>query len=196
MRVIGITGGVGAGKSYVARLLETEFGAVMISTDLVARQMMERGQDCWKQVVEAFGTGILEPDGEINRKKLAGIIFQDSGKRLLLNSIVHPAVKEAVKHQISEADARLVAVESALLVEDRYDQICDELWYVYAPEEERIRRLMTERGYSREKCRDMMKSQLSEAEFRAACQVVIDNGKDDSQIKEQLEHYLKNKEAE
>lgn len=181
MRVIGITGGVGCGKSTVLGLLKEHFNAYIIMADAVAHQLMEPGQAGYQQTVEMFGSGILQENGAIDRKKLADIVFQNPNKRIVLNSIIHPLVKKEIVNTITnlriEGKYAYVFVEAALLIEDHYNVICDELWYIYAPQKLRCKRLMDSRGYSQEKIDSIMRSQLSESEFRQACSQVIDNGK-------------------
>ena len=128
MKVIGITGGVGSGKSEVLKLLEQEYHAVVVQLDEVAKSLQKKGTVCWKQIVEVFGTEILDEEGELDRKKLARIVFQDPEKLEQLNAIVHPAVREYIlcdmkaKHQ---EDVKLYVLEAALLLEAGYAEICE-----------------------------------------------------------------------
>ncbi|MDO4326172.1 MAG: dephospho-CoA kinase [bacterium] len=186
-RVIGITGGIGAGKSEVLSLLQTRFGAEVILADEVAHELMEPGQAAYQEIVRQFGTAFLQENGRIDRKAFAALLFQTEGMRERVNAIVHPLVKLEIRRRVKASDAQLVAVEAALLIEEKYGgDICEELWYVYTSREVRIRRLMAGRGYTREKCEQIMASQLSEEEFLANCQRVLRN--DGSQ--EELEQTL------
>lgn len=182
LKIIGITGGVGSGKSTVLNFLEEEYGAVIIMADEVGRKVMEAGTECFEDIVEAFGQEVIADNGELDRGLLASRIFNDSSERELLDSIVHPAVKKDICREIEELKSKgkdcLVVIEAALLIEDNYDKICDELWFVYAPKEHRIKRLKESRGYSRKKSLSIMNNQLSSWEMRRACQVTIDNSKD------------------
>lgn len=175
MRTIGVTGGVGAGKSQVLGLLREHFGAELILADEVAHELMEPGGESYRQVVGRFGEGILLPSGQIDRKALAEIIFHSEKERLAVNAIVHPLVKAEIRRRIAASNCELAAVEAALLLEDHYDEFLDEIWYVYAPEEERIRRLMESRGYTRQKAKSIMDSQMGDEQFRRRCHRVIDN---------------------
>jgi dephospho-CoA kinase len=188
-KILGITGGVGCGKSTVLDFLEQEYQAQVIQADLVARQLMEPGQAVFQKVVEQFGEDILT-DGQINRPLLGQIVFQNEEKRILLNSLTHPAVKEEILRQIQESKAHLVVIEAALLLEDHYDAICDEIWYIYASEPVRMERLMASRGYTKERCLDMFRSQLSENRFRSQCQRVIDNNGDMEKTRKQIRDAL------
>jgi dephospho-CoA kinase len=188
-KILGITGGVGCGKSTVLDFLEQEYQAQVIQADLVARQLMEPGQAVFQKVVEQFGEDILT-DGQINRPLLGQIVFQNEEKRILLNSLTHPAVKEEILRQIQESKAHLVVIEAALLLEDHYDAICDEIWYIYASEPVRMERLMASRGYTKERCLDMFRSQLPENRFRSQCQRVIDNNGDMEKTRKQIRDAL------
>ncbi len=106
MKVIGITGGVGSGKSAVLKLLEEEYHAVVVQLDEVAKALQRKGTPCWKAIVEAFGREILDENEELDRKKLAQIVFQSSEKLEQLNGIVHPAVKQQVLLDIEEKEKR------------------------------------------------------------------------------------------
>lgn len=177
--VIGITGGVGAGKSQVLALLEQEFHAALLVADTIGHQVMEPGHRCYEWIIEEFGTDILTEEKAIDRKKLSAIVFSDEVRLKKLNSIIHPAVKEYIRSEISrihkEQPSRIIVIEAALLIEDHYDEICDEIWYIYASEDIRRKRLKESRGYSDEKIDSIMKNQLSEAEFRQNCQKIINN---------------------
>jgi len=172
--ILGITGGVGCGKSAVLDMLEKEYGAYVIQADIVAHELMTPGQASYQAIVEHFGQVILAEDGSIDRKALGAIVFSDEEKLTLLNSLTHPAVKEEIRRRISERRCFIV-IEAALLLEDHYDEICDEIWYIYADKEVRFERLAASRGYTREKSQSMMDNQMSEEELRRRCQAVIDN---------------------
>lgn len=175
MRTIGITGGVGAGKSQVLALMKEHFEADVILADEVAHELMEPGGRSFEGIKSRYGQRLLLPSGQIDKKALADIIFQDEKERLAVNAIVHPLVKEEIKNRISNSTRELVVVEAALLLDDHYDEFLDEIWYVYAPEEERIARLIKSRSYTRQKALGIIASQKSDEEFRQRCSVVIDN---------------------
>jgi dephospho-CoA kinase len=194
MRVIGITGGVGAGKSTVLALLEKNFNAYILMADDIAKQTYEPGQDGYGQIVEMFGEDILSDDKTIDRAKLADIVFENNNKRIVLNSIVHPLVKKKVIEEIAKKRAEekydYIFLEAALLIEDHYDVICDEIWYIDVPEEMRRERLRTSRGYSDEKIDGIFKSQLDREAFEKYCSHTIDNSKDINFTLRQLEKLL------
>lgn len=178
MRIIGITGGVGSGKSRVLSYMEERFGAVICQADHVAWKLQEPGQGCYKEIVEYFGNEILNEDGTINRRKLGQIVFDDNEQLMILNGIMHPAVKQSIVDTIQlekEKGTAYFVLEAALLLEDGYKQICDELWYIYTDERTRRLRLKESREYSDEKIDAIMASQLPEKTFHEQCQIVIDN---------------------
>ena len=131
MKIIGITGGVGAGKTQILEYLSDKYGASVCQTDKVAKKLQKKGGICYDPIVEHFGTEILDEKGELDRKKLSDIVFGDPKELNVLNEIVHPAVKEEVNKKIKKEERKntnLLIVESAVLVEDHYNEICDELW--------------------------------------------------------------------
>lgn len=184
--VIGITGGVGAGKSQVLTLLREHFGAEVILADEVGRELMEPDGSCFQPVVELFGPEVVKADGTLDRQMIAGIVFRDKEKLDRLNGIIHPAVKTEIVRRCEKSGAEWIAVEAALLLEAHYEDICGEVWYIYADEETRRKRLRESRGYTDERIDGVMGNQLSEAEFRVRCQRVIDNSKSIDWTKEQI----------
>ena len=180
MRFIGITGGVGAGKSAILAHLASKPGIRVMLADEIAHDLMQPGTECFQKLKEKFaGEDIYQPDGSLDRAQLATVIFSDDRKREELNAIVHPAVREYVLQQ-KEAEERagklfLLVLEAALLIEEHYDEICDELWDIYTSEKNRRERLRENRGYSDEKIDGIFASQLTEEEYRRHCVKVIDN---------------------
>lgn len=180
MKFIGITGGVGAGKSKILDYLASKPAVRVMLADEIAHDLMKTGTDCYKKLYECFGNeDIYCEDGNFDRPKLAAVIFADDAKRERLNGIVHPAVKEYVKQQLDEERSagalKLLVLEAALLIEEHYDEICDELWYIDTSRENRRARLKASRGYSDAKVDQIFASQLSEVAYRRHCSVVIDN---------------------
>ena len=179
MKIIGITGGVGAGKSHILDYILRNYKARIIKTDEAAELLRKPGHRCYERIVELLGDTILNEDGTINRNKMAELIFSDQKKLEEINKIIHPEVNryvaEEIKKEQENKEKDYFFIESALLIENHYDEICDELWYIYSSESVRIQRLRESRAYSDEKIRDMMSKQLSEAVFREKCDRVIDN---------------------
>lgn len=185
MKVIGITGGVGAGKSRVLAILQEEYDARLIQADEVAKDLEEPGQPGYEGLLAVFGSSLLAEDQTIDRQRLAELIFHDPQALKQVNDVIHPLTWEAIKAQIDSSDADLIAVEAALF-NRQSREICTELWYVAASVENRIRRLMENRGYDREKCLRIMASQPSHEEFLALADRVIDNNKTPADVRRQI----------
>lgn len=193
MKVIGLTGGVGSGKSTVTEILES-MGYPAVQTDAIGKELMRPGEAGYRGIISFFGDCILKADGTIDRNRLAEVIFNEPRKKVVVESIIHPLVKRQVINAVTEARIRgetdYYFVESALLYEDHYESVCDEFWYVYAPEAVRRRRLKASRGYSDVKIDSILKSQLSDEQFRSICTQVIDNSGNPEKTKGCLEKLL------
>ncbi len=219
MKFIGITGGVGAGKSAILSYLANKPKTKVMLADEIAHDLMEPGTDCYNQIVETFvgedifdvseldeafrtaeGVSLINENPPFHRGKLAQVIFSDDKKREQMNAIVHPAVKAYVRkvyeEELAANELDLLVLEAALLIEEEYDEICDELWYIYTNEENRRARLKESRGYSDEKIDSIFASQLSEEEFRSATQVTIDNNGGLEETYQQIENALRSKHME
>lgn len=197
MKVIGITGGIGAGKTQVMNYIKSHISCRIIFADDVAHMVKEPGTKCHEALVDLLGDNVLEKDGSINKCKMAAMIFADEELLEKINALIHPAVREYVTHAIWEEEqadkVKLVFVEAALLIESGYLDICDEIWYIYAREDVRRQRLMSLRGYDMTKIDQIMRSQKPDEYYRKYCKVVIDNSGDMKvtykQIKAKLEEY-------
>jgi dephospho-CoA kinase len=175
--LVGLTGGIGAGKSTVAELL-TERGAVVIDSDLLARRVVEPGQPALAALVERFGEGILAADGTLDRAGLAKVAFADDESRQALESITHPAIGELFLQAMSEAPADGIVVNDVpLLVESGQasNRGYAAVIVVEAPREVRLDRLV-ERGLTREDAAARMEAQATDGERRAVATHVLDNG--------------------
>ncbi|GFI22283.1 dephospho-CoA kinase [Lachnospiraceae bacterium] len=182
MKIIGITGGVGAGKTKVLSYIEEQFSCRVIRADEAAHKLYEPGQMCYQKLVALLGQEILNADNTIDKLKMATAIFGDNALLVQVNYIVHPEVKKYILEQIAFERERGVVdyffIEAALLIEEHYDQIVDEMWYIHSDVAVRQKRLAKSRQYSAQKTTEIMKGQLSEEEFRKYCQVVITNNGD------------------
>lgn len=195
MKILGITGGVGAGKSTILQYLKEQYQVRVIELDRAAHLLMEPGGSCYRPLTEQFGKEILDFDGRIDRKKLYEKTFARQTGIADLNHIVHPRVKEYIRQEIQKeagSGRPFLVLEAALLLEDHYEEICDEIWYVSVNEAVRSRRLISSRNYSEEKIAQILSNQKTDAQFRAACQFVIDNSSDSLEITyEQIDKGLK-----
>ena len=194
MKVYGITGGAGTGKSEVIKMLQQNFGGCVIMSDEVARELMQKGNISYQLIVEYFGRDILMDDGEIDRKKLADHVFNNKEALEKLNSMTHPYVQDEIRKLIAEAEAsgecRFVALESAILLECGYEDICDEFWYVYTKPEIRRQRMKETRNYSDEKVDSVMRNQQPDEAFFEQCSFVIKNNTTLSDVYAQLKEKL------
>ena len=174
MMVLGLTGGVGAGKSRILELFSHDYGAQVIQADLVARKLEDPGQPGLTGLVSLFGAGILQKDGTLDRKGFADRIFGNPEALKRVNALIHPLTWNEIKRQIRESSEELIVVEAALF-DERSREVCQYLLYVDTQDEIRIQRLMENRGYSREKCLDIMKNQADRSRFEELADFVIDN---------------------
>lgn len=189
MKVIGLTGGVGSGKSTILKYLEQQYRAEVIEADQVAKALEEPGQPGYDGLIEALGDEILDDAGRIDKRRLAALIFAREDVRLVVNAIIHPLTWQAVREQIRRSQAPLVVVETAL-PNQKKDDIYDELWYVYTSKEIRIERLISSRGYTADKARAIIASQPSDAEYRAIADYVIDNNGRPDEVTTQIDAKL------
>jgi dephospho-CoA kinase len=178
VKIIGITGGIGSGKSAASEILG-ELGAVVIDADRVGHETYQPGTAGWDRVVAQFGRGVIAADGTIDRKHLGAIVFADSTQLARLNAIVHPLIRDAVAARIaavrSAARAPAVVVEAALLVEAKWDTLVDEVWLLTAGRAAVEERLLAQRGLDANAIAVRLRAQLADDERSAHADVVIDN---------------------
>ena len=194
MITIGITGGVGAGKSTVLDFLEQEYQAYVMKADEIGHLVMEPGQSCYKPVIALFGKQIIKNDKTIDRRLVSDVVFSHPDMLEKLNHIIHPAVKEYICRQLAlkkEEGQRICVVEAALLLEDHYEEFCDTVWYIHTDSEIRIRRLMESRGYTREKSMSIIASQAPEEFFRTHTDYVVTNNTDLEDTWQQIREGIK-----
>lgn len=194
MMTIGITGGVGAGKSQILSYIEEHYNSKVIRADEVAHLLEEPGHECHDRIVALLGSDVLQEDGSIDKKKMAAVIFNDKEKLAGINAIIHPEVKKYIIKQIEkEKKAEIIDflfIEAALLIEEHYDEIVDEMWYIHTDIEIRSKRLAQSRQYSAERIANIMRGQLSEEEFRKHCSVVIINNGDLEETYKQINYIM------
>jgi dephospho-CoA kinase len=177
MKVIGLTGGIGSGKSTVAGFL-AGLGMVIIDADKIGHEVLEGDSEARRQVIDIFGQNIIAPDGKIDRRKLGNIAFDSHEALSRLNRIMHPRISEAVKAQLEQYRRQgvdIVVIEAPLLIEAGWDAKVDEVWVTTAPEAMILKRL--ERlGLSRTEAMERIRSQLPDRERVKHAGVVINTG--------------------
>lgn len=180
MIIVGLTGGIATGKSLVADCLAAH-GAIIIDADKIAREVVISGKQAWKEIVREFGEEYLLPDGEIDRKALGKIVFDDPEKRDLLNHIVHPRVFEAISREIALALENygktdpVIILDIPLLFETRMEMDLPEIIVVYAPPETQLKRLMARNDLTAEEALARINSQMPITEKKTKADYVIDN---------------------
>ncbi|MGN0402665.1 MAG: dephospho-CoA kinase [Acetatifactor sp.] len=176
---IGITGGIGAGKSEILSYIRKHYLCEIYLADEVAHLVKEPGTECYRALIELLGEDVVASDGRIHKARMAEKIFGDDTLLEKVNALIHPAVRSFLLERLEAArekgETELFFVEAALLIECGYKELVDEMWYVYAEESVRRERLKRARGYSEEKIDSIMGQQLSEEQFRQNCDFVIDN---------------------
>ena len=169
MLIVGLTGGIASGKSLVARIFK-DLGAHIIDADRIVPELLEPGLEAWKEVSEHFGSGILNPDKCIDRRKLGEIVFNDPEKRLWLNNCLHPRVFEAYTAQVKRLTARapdsIVVFDAALLIETGFNKKMDKTVLVYAHSDQQLTRLTKRDGFSREQALARIERQVPLNETR------------------------------
>jgi dephospho-CoA kinase len=178
VKTIGLTGGIGSGKSTVAKVL-ADLGALVIHADTVGHDVYRPESEGWRRVVDAFGTAVLGADHTIDRKKLGAIVFADSHALKRLNAIVHPLIFAEVRDRIAAHRAagrsQPIVVEAALLIEANWLPLVEEVWLVVAGKRAVIERVTAERGLAPRDVEKRIEAQLSDEERRRHAQVVIEN---------------------
>lgn len=180
---VGLTGGIGAGKSTVARLL-AEHGAIVLDADLAARAVVEPGTEGLAEVVEAFGEDVLRADGSLDRAALASVVFADEDRRKRLNAIVHPRVRAWMAERAAAApDGSVVVQDIPLLVEGGLASLFEYVVVVDADDETRIKRLMSDRAMTEQQARARIAAQAPRDQRNAAADRLIDNSGTTEQLK-------------
>ena len=191
MIVIGLTGGIGSGKSEVARMLES-LGAEIIDADRIGHQAYLPNTDIWKHVVERFGEQILQSNCEIDRKKLGAIVFSDPMALAQLNSIVHPRIYDMINDglvALRNRDTSVAVVEAAVLIEAGWVPLVDEVWVTESTEDTVVDRVGRRSGLSAEQIRSRTRSQLAQGERARYATVVLENNHGLKELREQVQKY-------
>ena len=194
MKIIGITGGVGAGKSTILDYLSQKYDAYVIQADKIGHLVMEPGGLCYEHVIALFGRQIIKNDKTIDRKRVSDVVFEHPDFLSRLNGIIHPAVKRYILKSLEEQKKegrKLCVVEAALFLEEHYQEFCDEVWYIHTDQEIRIERLMSSRGYTREKAENIIARQATEGFFREHADYIIQNNGDLDETWRQIEEGIR-----
>jgi len=189
MIVIGLTGGIASGKSTVAKIL-AELGAMVIDADKVGHEALRPHTEAWRKVVAAFGKEILGQNEEIDRSKLAQLVFNDPKGLKRLNSIMHPLMHEMVRKKIEglrREGAEVVVLEATLLIEAKWTDLVDQVWVTISPEESVINRLISQKRFTEEQARARIKSQTPISRRARRADVVIRNDSDVATLRKKVE---------
>ena len=177
--IIGLTGTIGSGKSTVSARL-AKLGALVLDADTISREAVKKGADGLNKIAEVFGKEVIDANGELDRKALAGIVFSDESKRLILNGIIHPQVLKALKERTHGEKAlnpdRMTVWDVPLLIEVGWVEYVDSVWLVTAPEQTRINRIMARDGCTIKQAQSRICAQMSEEEKARFSNEIIDNG--------------------
>ena len=190
--VIGLTGSIATGKSTVAKMFR-QLGIPVIDADILAREVVEPGEDAYKEVIETFGEDILLEDKTLNRKQLGEIVFTDETKRKQLNGIVHPAIRKRMlekrDHFIREGN-QCVVLDIPLLFESKLQEFVDKVLVVYADQEIQLQRLMARNEFTEEEAMQRIQSQMPVKEKASLADAVINNNSTKEETYEQLRQLL------
>lgn len=192
-QIIGITGGIASGKSSVSQYLK-ELGFTVVDADVASRAVVELGEEAYLQVVKAFGEDLLLSDGNIDRAKLGSIIFHDQEKRLLLNSIVHPAVRNWMRVETEKAlatGAETVFMDIPLLFESKLTFMVEKTLLIYVDESVQLERLMNRNALTQSDALARIRSQMPLKDKKALADAVVDNNGDIEETKKQVDEVLK-----
>ena len=197
MIVIGLTGGIGSGKSTVSDILK-EQGIPVVDGDLIAREVVEPHRPAYDEIVRAFGTEVLQQDGTLNRKRIGEIVFSDPEKLSMLNSITHKEIYKVILERLEslkETGKALVFLDVALLFETGFDQLTDWVWVVDAPDAVRVERIQKRDGLKEEEILKRIQSQMSRELRNKKGNLVLDNSKSREELKDQILQELKQYES-
>ena len=192
--VIGLTGGIASGKSTVSAKLK-ELGAAVIDADLLARDVVRKGEIAYNKIVQCFGADILLPGGDIDRKKLGDIVFSDKEKLELLNSITHPEIINRMKERIQELKAegaKVIVVDAAILIEMGLHKYVDSVWVLSVDRETQLKRLVERDKYDYREAENRINSQFTNEVRKKYADVVIDNSKPIEEVEKRLEELWNN----
>lgn len=176
MYVIGLTGGIGSGKTTVAKLLQ-DWGAAILSADLVGHEVYQPGRPAWREIVDAFGRELIAEDGTIDRKKLGAVVFSEPEHVKRLNAVVHPRMKELMREKLAELARQgtdIAVLEAAILFEAGWQDLADEVWALVLPPEVAAERTAARSGIPIEQVLERIRAQMTNAERAARADLTVD----------------------
>ncbi|MBP5224727.1 MAG: dephospho-CoA kinase [Lachnospiraceae bacterium] len=188
--VIGVAGGVGAGKSTVLSYITARYRVETILADETGRELMEPGKSVYFALKEVYGDAVLNEEGRIDTAKLSSIVFSGPEEQKKVNGLEHPLIKSEIEWRIGRSKADVVFIEAALLIEGGLTEICDEVWLVTAKKDVRIARLMESRGYTKERCEQIIALQLSDDEMKKYAAVLIDNSGGTAAMRRAVDYHM------
>lgn len=187
MKIVGVTGSSGAGKSTVCKVLEKKYDAEIIDADKVAKDLSKKGTMYLKSIINCFGDEIIDKEGELNRKKLADIIYTSDKKREELNKLTFIYVVDEIKKRVNKLTAKkVIVIDAPLLYESKLNQICDFVIAVVADQEIKINRIMQRDNITKEEAEKRLRAQATNEFFIENAEHVIYNNDDISKIEEKL----------
>lgn len=176
LRVIGVTGGIGSGKSTVSKIL-FELGAQVIDADVIARDIIRKGQRAYNDIIDYFGAGILDKNKEIDRKKLAAEVFNNKEKIEALNSITHKSVARVIIEKLEDFKKKYetIVIDAPIPIEHGFLDIANEVWVVVSDREKRIERVMKRSGLTYDEVVERINAQLSDDHYSGLADLIIRN---------------------
>ncbi len=191
--ILGVTGGIGSGKSTVSSILK-ELGAVVIDADVISREVVEPGKMALDELTQEFGKDILDDCGQLNRKELAARVFNDANKLRILNSIVHKYVVQKIQQNVEEQllkQTKIIVIDAPIPIKNGFLDLCDEVWTVFAQMEIRVERIMKRNGMTYQEAVSRIKSQISDEEYLSIANKVINNDDDVTTLRQEVESQFK-----
>ncbi len=190
--VLGVTGGIGSGKSTVSSILK-EFGAFIIDADVISREVVMPGEKALLELTEAFGVDILDEWGQLKRKKLAEVVFNNKERLGIINGIVHKYVAQRIEDRVREQLLKktgIIVIDAPIPIKTGFLDLCDRVWTVYAPQELRIERVMERNGMTMEEAVARINSQIPDEDYLSIADTVINNDGGFSQLREEVKARL------
>lgn len=187
MKIIGITGSSGAGKDTICEIIENKYNAEIIDADKIAKELSKKGTMYLNSIVNCFGTGIIDKKGELNRKKLANIIFEDEQKREELNELTFIHVVDEIQKRIVKIKKKIIIVNAPLLFESNLNKVCDFVIAIIADKDRQIQRIMKRDNLTREEAEKRLNAQNSNEFYTENADYVIYNNEDIENIEKQLD---------